>query len=402
MGVRVLGLASGVTTAESHRMGLNGFTMAASPLNGRSGVYPTIGGAALATVSAMVCSIAPFNAWIDGTNTSTQSGYPFCLDATVNITFDAGNASTVRTDRVIAIVRDNTYDGSGLTAGSVEYLKGNTTTGAATALPSNALLLYEVAVQAGVNAGNGGINFSTYSTRKFTWTTASGGVLPVDSQTERDAISNPWSGCTVFRTDLKAHETFDGSIWRTLGMPVVSSYANLSTISNPFTGQSAMVSGTLLGYVYSGSQWSRAPGYTVDAVALTTNPIITAAAFSSETDIPRMTLTGTVVDGMRYTFRGQFISSQSTTDTEAKITIRHTTAVTGTIVGTYRIGRPAQAGFGVNTTWCIPWSCSGTVTNQNFYFSIVRTVGSGNTTLEGGNGSFSEMVVSGAGTLRSA
>jgi hypothetical protein len=213
MTVRVLALASGVTSLESHRHGLAPLSVSAGVLNGRSGIYPDLTAADLGTVSAMVASIAPFSAWVDGTSTGVQGGYSFTSDASVNITFDAGNASTTRTDRVIARVRDNPYDASGSQAGSVEYLKGNTTTGVATAVPASSLLLWEVSVPAGASAGGGGINFSTQKVDKRVYTAARGGTFNIGSQTDEDAIASPHIGMRIFRTDLKYFKVYNGSNW---------------------------------------------------------------------------------------------------------------------------------------------------------------------------------------------
>lgn len=254
MAVNVLALESGVTTLEGHRLGLTGFTQSKGPINGRSGIYPAAGAADLATVSAMVCSIAPFSAWIDGTSTATQGGYPFTLNATVNLTFDPGNAATIRTDRIVAWVKDDTYDSSGATAGSVEIVKGNTTTGAANAVPANAMLLYEVAVPVGASAGGAGINFSTAVTDSRAYTSASGGVVKVANSTQRDAIASPYPGMLAYREDVGWMERYV-TTWRPVGVPSVASVANLSLITNPSSGDLAVVTASGLLYRYNGSAW---------------------------------------------------------------------------------------------------------------------------------------------------
>lgn len=360
MATRVLALASGVTTLESHRLGLSSLTYSAGTLTGRSGLYPAHGAGNQATVSAMVCSVAPFNAWIDGTNTSTQGGYLFCLDATENITFDAGNASTARVDRIIARVKDNPYDGSGATAGEVAYWKGSVTTGAATALPANSLLLYEVTVPAGTTAGGGGINFSTATVDKRVYTAASGGIPPIYSSTDRSGITTPANGSLIYRSDTDTYERYNTS----------------------------------------GATWRGIVSKLVDATNVTITPIITPAAFSSETNIPRMQLSGSIETGSTYLFTGQGSYSFTAADTEADIYIRVGTALTGTIVGTIRLGRPAATGYGLHFSWSIPWIGTSTGT-QNFYFSVKRNVGTGNISLDGGTASFSGLYLVGpGGTIR--
>jgi hypothetical protein len=205
----------------------------------------------------MVCSIAPFSAWIDGDNTATQGGYPFTLDTAVELTFDPGNVSTARHDRIIAWVKDDTYDSSGYTEGSVEILKGNTTTGVATALPDNAMLLYDVEVPVGASAGGSGITFSSAATDERVYTTASGGVVPVVSEAARDAIASPHKGALAYREDTDWVERHDGTQWRPTGIPIVSSVGNLSLITDPIQGDLAMVTSVDKLYRYTGSAWVR-------------------------------------------------------------------------------------------------------------------------------------------------
>lgn len=251
MTVRVLALASGTTSLESHRLGLAPLGTPTTVLNNRSGLYPPLTSADLSTVSAMVAAISPFSAWIDGTSTATQGGYSFTSDAAVNITFDAGNASTTRTDRVIARIKDDPYDGSGSQVGSVEYLKGNTTTGAATTLPASSLLLWEVAVPAGASAGGGGINFSSAKTDKRVWTATNGGTIPVKDQTDRDTLTG-YAGLSVYRIDLNCVETHDGTAWRT-GPIRVANEAALSGVSNAIEGNVAYVADQDILYLYEGA-----------------------------------------------------------------------------------------------------------------------------------------------------
>lgn len=140
----------------------------------------------------------------------------------------------------------------------------------------------------------------------------------------------------------------------------------------------------------------------LDAVNVTANPIITAAAFSSETDIPKLQLTASVTTGELYLFWGQIRASVTNTDTEANLFIRVGTAVSGTLVGTVRIGRKPVISAGELTTWMIPWACTATISAQNFYTSVQRGAGTGNTTLEGGDSCWAGICrwAPGSGVLR--
>jgi hypothetical protein len=124
----------------------------------------------------------------------------------------------------------------------------------------------------------------------------------------------------------------------------------------------------------------------LDMINITTNPIITAAAFSSETDIPRMQLTAPVIAGELYLIFGFCIAGMTNTDTEANLNFRHTTAVSGTYIGSARLGRPWVINTGFQTTWLVPFVCTGSTTALNIYTSVVRSAGTGNTSITGGAG----------------
>lgn len=218
MAISVLAVASGVTTLNDHRLTLGGLVFPNGKLNGLSGIFPTIDGGVLAAnldpISAMQAAIAPFNAYIDGTSSPTQGGYLFCSTSNVTITFDPGEASVTRIDRVIARVYDNVYDGLGLTEGAVEYLKGGSD-GNASAVPPSSILLWEVAVPAGASSGNGGINFATAATDKRPQTAAAGGILPIWGNTIRDSLS-PHNGMAVFHRETSAGyiEIYNNGSWQ--------------------------------------------------------------------------------------------------------------------------------------------------------------------------------------------
>ena len=138
----------------------------------------------------------------------------------------------------------------------------------------------------------------------------------------------------------------------------------------------------------------------VDAVKVTVNPIITAAAFATETDIPRLALSGQVVSGSIYLFTGQLMYSHSVTDSEFALRIRHTTPVTGTLIGYTRLSRAPYANAGRMLSWAIPWSATWSGAG-NWYASIQRTSGTATANLEGGDEVWSTMtLLARSGTIR--
>jgi len=254
MAIKVLALASGVTGLADHRELEGALVQSAGTLAVRSGLLPSSGGGALSTVSAMVARIAPVKVIIANSIAASLGPYILVSDANVDLTFADGEASVARTDRVIARAYDNTNDGSGFTKGDIVYLKGQAS-GAATALPNNSVLMFEVLVPAGASAGGGGINFNTATTDKRVFTSASGGIMPVASNTDMAAIASPYEGMAVYRTDLDVLYVHDGTNFKPRGQASVSGSGSLSSINNPWQGMTAVARDTNAIWVYNGSTW---------------------------------------------------------------------------------------------------------------------------------------------------
>lgn len=256
MAIKVLALASGVTSLADHRV-LNGSMLQpAGTIAARSGVLPGLGSGALSTVSAMVARVAPVKVLIANGVSAALGPYLLVSDANVDITFDAGEAAVPRVDRIIARAYDNTNDGSGSTTGSVYYLKGQAS-GSATALPTNSVLLYEMTVPAGASSGTGGINFAN-AVDKRVYTVAQGGIIPVANNTDMAAISSPHEGMAVYRMDIDVLYIYDGTNFKARGQASVASSSNLSTdIQNPYDGMIAVTRDTDAVYVYNGSSWTQ-------------------------------------------------------------------------------------------------------------------------------------------------
>lgn len=173
-------------------------------------------GGAVVTVSAgtMNVQVSPFTAWVDGGASDAQGGYTFVSDATETLTLSPGHASLARTDVVIAEVRDTTHDGSGSTDARLRILEGTPGAGVP-ALPTNALALRNINVPAGLSAGTGGLAAGNLGTDRRTYTTGLGGVVPVASQAERDALPLV-DGTVVYRADTDTLELLEAGIWQQL------------------------------------------------------------------------------------------------------------------------------------------------------------------------------------------
>lgn len=226
------------------------------PLLVRSGLVGGPDAAMLTGATAMECDIAPFMALIAGSEAGDQGAYPVVLRTQERLAFTAGEPAINRVDRVVAHVYDNDYDATGLYDGDVEVLVGDAATGAASALPPDTLPLWSVTVPAGASAGGSGIPWASAVQSDREWTTTLGGSLPVADKAGRDLIDEPGQGMSVVRLDLGVTEIWDGSDWRTQGVPVLASTADATKLDQ-YEGQAA-VFGTDM-YVRRSGEWEAMP-----------------------------------------------------------------------------------------------------------------------------------------------
>lgn len=212
MTIRTLGLASGVTSLQDHRLALGAFMgPGASVLERRGGICYYPGAADLVSASALQANVTPFVAIVDGTSNALQGQITVVVDANETLTFSAGEAAVARTDRVILQIRDTAYDGSGSTDARVLVVQGNTSTGAATAVPASSLLLWEVVVPIGASS----ITFSSARVDKRQWTSTPMRI-PVTGSTQRDALP-AIPGLEVTRLDTGDIQQYWSGAWRTVG-----------------------------------------------------------------------------------------------------------------------------------------------------------------------------------------
>jgi hypothetical protein len=246
-----MALKSGVT-AEDHRFGLQADIASAGALRARTGLFPNGSNPAnLVAVSGLVATVSPFQAFVAGTSAATQAGYRVTCDDPVTLTFDAGSGTNPRIDLVVVRVRDDPYDGSGFQAGTVEIIFGvPAVSPTVPSVPESCLPLWQVPVPANASGGNP-INFAGTRVDRRIYTTASGGLIPIASQTERDGVVAPYSGMSVWRADQNWAETYDGTAWRVQGVPAVTNYAALSLITDPLPGMVAITTSDNIPWMYT-------------------------------------------------------------------------------------------------------------------------------------------------------
>ena len=233
MTVYALRLENGADTATRMRFGdALGLVPNGTPLGARSGLRPDGGGTVAVTAGSMQVTVDPFAAWIDGTASDAQAGYPFLSDAVVTLAVDPGDATQARVDTVVARVQDNAYDAGGATVATVELVKGTPGAGVPL-LPANTIALRDVNVPAGASAGTGGLSSSNLGADRRKYISSLGGILPVASATERDALPT-LNGQVVYRFDTGKLQVRTGAGWLTVatepvGLPAANANATLNT-----------------------------------------------------------------------------------------------------------------------------------------------------------------------------
>jgi hypothetical protein len=253
MTIRVLAVGNNNTDQVDHRSLITALTTTQGAVAHRPGLFPSSpAGAALTNVSAMVAGVGEFKAII--ANPTGPGQFLVQSDAVINVTFAAGEAAVVRNDRIIARVYNSAQDGSGVDDATVEYLKGQSS-GAGTAVPNGAILLWEFPVPAGASSGSGGINFTSIGVDKRVWTSASGGIIPALNSAEVVAISGAYNGEAAYAKDISALYIHDGTSFKVRGQASVASSANLTSISNAWDGLLVTTRDTNHIWQYDGSAW---------------------------------------------------------------------------------------------------------------------------------------------------
>lgn len=178
------------------------------PLGGRSGYRPGTTADTL-TATSTTWTLKPCALHIDPGATTTQGMYGWASDANITGSVTAADATNPRVDIVYLQISDSTSgDGSGAVTYAPQYLAGTpAVTPAAPALPPRSFLLGTISVP---KSGGG----SPTATVNPVYCVAAGGVLPVSSQSEVDALTM-YDGRAVIRLDLPGSpiQTCDGAAW---------------------------------------------------------------------------------------------------------------------------------------------------------------------------------------------
>lgn len=214
--------AGATHTAEITREIVNALTGGgqAGTQRARGGVHPSLGLKLAVTQAAspnMTVDVSSGHALVPGTENIKQGLYSCFNDATKNVSIAASDPSLPRIDIIVAKVQDSFYSGA-TNSWSIVAVTGTAAgSPAVPTAPANALILAQIAVGAGVTS----IVNANITDRRF-YLTAVGGITPVASQTERDALSGQYSGLPVWRTDRESFEVKGASAWNEFRAPKIA------------------------------------------------------------------------------------------------------------------------------------------------------------------------------------
>jgi hypothetical protein len=178
------------------------------PLGGRSGFRADTASTVFSATST-TWTLNPCSAMIDPGASTYQGMYGWATDAVITGSVTAANATNPRKDIVYIQINDSSAgDGSGALNANVLYLAGTPAASPVPpALPARSFLVGTITVP----QSGGGSPTVVMNPARFV---AAGGILPVYSQAERDALV-AYDGLAVRRMDLTTRqiETYNGSAW---------------------------------------------------------------------------------------------------------------------------------------------------------------------------------------------
>lgn len=182
------------------------------PLVGRSGVKPTGGYTGLQagprSPADMYVTVQPGSCFIAATSVLGGS-YECHNDGSYDVLISAAHATLSRADLVVARVYDAIDDAGSRNEFAIEVITG--TPAVTPVLPSAPLGSIPLA---SVNVPPGAVSLPAANIADMRqYAVALGGVLPVASQNQRDAITQPYAGMQIYRRDVGWNEMYTGSVW---------------------------------------------------------------------------------------------------------------------------------------------------------------------------------------------
>lgn len=219
------------------------------PLAGRQGIRPMGGSSAnIVTLSGSTITVNLHAGEITPGWAAVTGTYDVALTVAETHSLTPADATNPRKDIVVGRVYDHSESASSLRLYRSEYIVGTAgPSPSEPSVPQGAIRLATIDVPA---SGGG----SPVVTANYQLTAAAGGILPVRSVTERDAIASPYTGQVIYRMDKGWLEFYDSTgAWRTHRAIVAAGV--LGDITHPTAGQAVFFTSTKVFQYYTGSAW---------------------------------------------------------------------------------------------------------------------------------------------------
>lgn len=349
---------TGAIDVEEARVALGAlWTPSGSAVKSKSGIRPGPGSRTPGTVYASATpdgnvNIAAFQGVLQTSRATVGGAYVLTLDAdkAINVLSTPADSTNPRNDLIIAHQSDAFYgDGSNvMVIRQVVGTPSGTPADPSTASYPDHIKLARVRVNASATSISGS-NLTDLRPADL-YTVAVGGILPVPSQTVRDALTGFYAGYAIWRTDRKWVEIHDGTAWRVQGVPVVTSVADLSAITNPAAGAVAFNSADDKFYRHNGTSWRRADWNAPwGIIGGRSWPLGTGQSFGAGITTTELALTGfdstavSTINGRRYRLTASTRAVRSVT-AGLELRIRDTNA-SGTVRGYLHIDPVGTQGY---------------------------------------------------------
>ncbi len=271
MTIHAIGLTTLSNTAKDFRNDMSSLLFGATatrPTGARSGVRygtPTT----TVSLSGFNGTIKPHSGVMDVQTAAAAGPYFYAVTANETFTVTAAHATLPRVDIVTIRINDDVEDSSGLESATAHYKAG--TAAASPVAPSPDTTREMIIATIAVPASGGGDPVASWVALTAV---AGGGIIPVRTTTERDALQTAYPGTTdaplvVWVKSALEFQANYGTGWGPLA-PATSHWARpanaaaLAALTGMAAGYTAWQIDTGVEYYYSGSAWlANMPGLNI-------------------------------------------------------------------------------------------------------------------------------------------
>jgi hypothetical protein len=389
----------GILTTEDVRLHIGALvTPGNSNVKAKTGLRP--GGATAAASPGLVAAqtVADKTVKVNAFQMFLQTGrgagtYIQCLDVNTNIdllTATPADPSQQRNDLIIAQQNDTTYSDAN-NIWTVKQVVGTPSGTPVDPTPAGSTD-YITLARVRVTAAAATITSSMIDDLRPSWTVGLGGVLPVKDAAGRATLT-PYDGMAIWRIDRQWQENYSIAAggWLVQGLASCSSNSDATTaITTPFTGQKIYRSDVRAYYRWDGAAWVHES--VVGAIRVTQAGAITTSSAGTEVNIPKLSITGMRVKAGTYYEVHLTVFGQATTlSDDFSIKFREDTALTGPLMSTgvdFRWIVAAAAAVNDQRTWVGIWKCGADNTSKSIFVSVQRLLGTGTIDIQGDSHTF--------------